>query len=1530
MNLYGYPEKQGLYDPKNEHDACGIGFIANIKGRPSHKIVQDGIHMLCRLEHRGGNLNGTTGDGAGIMLQICDDFFRKECEGLNITLPAPYEYAVGMFFLPKNEKEREQIQVETELIVHEEGLKLLGWRDVPVNPEAAGPEALVIAPYVMQLFVEKSRKHETEKDFERALYIMRKRIENEIGHNPDVKGTFYIPSFSTRTIIYKGMLTPEQIDQYYLDLAKEEYKSAYSLVHSRFSTNTFPSWERAHPYRYLIHNGEINTNRGNVSWMQAREKAGYSKLFGDQYKDLLPIIDTNGSDSAMLDNAVEFLTLSGRSLPHAAMMLIPEPWDRDPHMADPKKAFYEYHSCLMEPWDGPTSISFTDGRKIGTILDRNGLRPARYYVTDDDHIIYSSEVGTIEVDEKRIVKKETVSAGEMLLVDLEEGRIVSDEEIKQEITTAEPYREWLDHNLTHITDLEEAADAEQESFKEQDLLGLHKSFGYTYDELTKQIAPMATEKIDPIGAMGYDSPLAVLSERPQLLYNYFKQLFAQVTNPPIDAIREDNVVSMMTLLGNEGNILTPSAENSRRIRLETPILGEKEWNKIAYNKKAAFKTATLSLLFNTKEKVDLAATMSQLFEKADEAIQSGASILILSDRGVSNKKAAVPALLAVSGLHQHLIKTGRRTNVSLVLDTAEARDVHQFCCLIGYGADAIYPYLAIASLRSMVEDGTIQNMTTEEAEKNYNYAATSGIIKVMAKMGISTVQSYRGAQIFEAVGVGRDVIETYFTGTTTALSGITLDVIAQETLARHHEAFGKGEFSDPTLDSSGEFVWRRTGEKHAFNPKTIHMLQHASRTNDYELYKQYSSLVNEENIMFLRGLLDLDFSARPSIPLDEVEPLESIFKRFKSGAMSYGSISKEAHESLAIALNRLGGKSNSGEGGEDSDRYTQDANGDMRSSAIKQVASGRFGVTSEYLNTAKEIQIKMAQGAKPGEGGHLPGKKVYPWIAETRGSTPGVGLISPPPHHDIYSIEDLAQLIYDLKNANHKARINVKLVAKTGVGTIAAGVAKGLADVILVSGYEGGTGASPKTSIKHAGIPWEIGLAETHQTLLMNGLREKVTLETDGKLMNGRDVVMAALLGAEEFGFATAPLVVLGCVMMRVCHMDTCPVGVATQNPALREKFTGDADHVVNYLTFVGREIRELMAELGFRTIHEMIGQKQVLKPHARKDQHPKAKYLDLFPLLYMTPLKPGQKQFKTKDQDYKLERTIDRRLLLDAVRPALENKEVVEGEFDIVNTDRAAGTITGSAVTLAYGAEGLPDNTVQFTFNGSAGQSFGAFLPKGLTFTVNGDANDYFGKGLSGGRLVVRPHSDANLVPHEHAICGNVNLYGATNGQAFINGRAGTRFAVRNSGADIVVEGITDHGCEYMTGGRVVILGQTGRNFAAGMSGGIAYLYAPERDLSESRVNREMVLTESLEGAQEESELKALITSHVQWTGSPLAASILENWETEKNNFIRVIPHEFKEMMKSISYYEQQGMKTTDAKYAAFTEKKMPVVENA
>ncbi|MBM7649527.1 glutamate synthase (NADPH/NADH) large chain [Bacillus ectoiniformans] len=1527
MTIFGYPTKQGLYDPKNEHDACGIGFIANIKGKPAHSIVKEGIHMLCQLEHRGGQLNGTTGDGAGMMLEICDSFFRKNCEDLSISLPDPFDYAIGMVFLPKDEKESQVIQTAMENIVKEEGQIFLGWRQVPVNSQTVGAEAQAIEPNIMQLFIEKDHQLETEKDFERKLFIIRKRIEHEVSANASIQGSFYIPSLSTRTIIYKGMLTPEQMDQYYLDLSDPEYVSAFSLVHSRFSTNTFPSWERAHPYRYLIHNGEINTNRGNVSWMQAREKASFAKVFGDDYQKLLPVIDTNGSDSAMLDNALEFLTLSGRSLPHAAMMLIPEPWDRDEQMQDPKLAFYEYHSCLMEPWDGPTSISFTDGRVIGTILDRNGLRPARYYVTEDDLIIYSSEVGIVPTEEKKIIKKESVSAGKMLLVDLEQGRIVSDDEVKHSISRELPYRDWLNDQLLAIADLEEI-DHSDGPYDENKLLNLQKSFGYTYEELTKNIKPMVTDKKDPIGSMGFDSPLAVLSERPQLLFNYFKQLFAQVTNPPIDATREENVTSTMTLLGNEGNILEPSASNCRRIRLESPFLTEMELMKLRHNRYDDFRSRTTSILFKT-ESPNLEQALEQLFKEADEAIAEGCTLLILSDKGVNSNFAAVPSLLAISGLHQHLIKNGTRTKVSLIAETAEARDVHQFACLIGYGADAIQPYLAIHSIEALIKEGVITGFTLEEAEKNYLAAAVTGLVKVMSKMGISTVQSYRGAQIFEAVGIGHELIENYFTGTASPLDGISLEVITNETLLRHKEAFHKSEYQQKTLDSGGEFQWRRNGEKHAFNPETIHTLQHAARTNNYELYKKYSAMMDDEQVLFLRGLLDFDFTVRPAVPLEEVESAESILKRFKTGAMSYGSISKEAHEALAVAMNRIGGKSNSGEGGEDPSRYTPDENGDSKISSIKQVASGRFGVTSEYLNQASEIQIKMAQGAKPGEGGHLPGKKVYPWIANTRGSTPGVGLISPPPHHDIYSIEDLAQLIYDLKNANTKARINVKLVAKSGVGTIAAGVAKGLADVILVSGYEGGTGASPKTSIKHAGLPWEIGLAETHQTLLMNNLREKVTLETDGKLMNGRDVVIAALLGAEEFGFATAPLVILGCVMMRVCHMDTCPVGVATQNPELRKKFMGSADHIVNYMKFVAEEIREIMAALGFRTFNELIGQKQMLTTHPRKETHWKAKYLDLFPLLYMTPLKEGQVQYFTQAQDYKLERTLDQQVLLQAAQPAIENKQPVTGEFPIRNVDRSVGTITGSEITKKYGAAGLPTDTIQFTFNGSAGQSLGAFIPKGMTLTVNGDANDYFGKGLSGGKLIIRPHQDFKHPAELHSIVGNVSLYGATSGEAYINGQGGARFAVRNSGANVVVEGVGDNGCEYMTGGKVVVLGNVGRNFAAGMSGGIAYIYTDNLKSLEANCNKEMILIETIQNDAEMSELKAMIETHHQLTNSPKAKRILDNWNEEKQQFIRIIPSEFKEMMASIQQYESQGFALEEAKLAAFTASKQTVAVN-
>lgn len=1519
MKHYGYPKEQGLYNPQNEHDACGIGFIANIKGKPAHSIVKQGIYMLCQLEHRGGHVNEKTGDGAGIMLQISDSFFRKECEKLNIHLPEMHKYAVGMLFMPQNQSERERAKSHIERIVGEEGQSLLGWREVPTDSSVIGEGALKTEPFIMQLFIGQNEEIQSERDFELKLYIIRKRIERAIAEDPAINGSFYVPSLSTRTIIYKGMLLPEQIDQYYLDLSDEAYTSAFSLVHSRFSTNTFPSWERAHPYRYLIHNGEINTLRGNVNWMRAREKASYSKVFGDNYEKILPIIDESGSDSAMLDNTLEFLTLSGRSLPHAAMMLIPEPWDHDRQMEDPKLAFYEYHSCLMEPWDGPTSISFTDGRKIGTILDRNGLRPARYYITEDDLIIYSSETGVVPVEEEKIISKQCLDAGKMLLIDLEEGRIISDEEIKAKIASEKPYRKWLDENLVHLSDLNDFEPVETRLESEK-IVKWQKAFGYTYEELTKNLKSMATEKKDPIGSMGYDAPLAVLSERPQLLYNYFKQLFAQVTNPPIDAIREDIVTSTMTLLGREGNLLEPSEQSCRRIRLESPILSEKDLAALIGNRFKEFRAKTLSILFDASSPQALEPALDRLFQEAEEAIEEGYSLLILSDHGVNEDFAAIPALLAVSGLHHHLVRKGLRTKVSLIVETAEARDTHHFACLIGYGADAVHPYLAISSIEDMVEKGIIKEINAEQAISNYLQASIDGVVKIMSKMGISTVQSYRGAQIFETVGIGKEVVDRYFTGTASPLSGITLHVIAEETLLRHRQAFHKSEFQDTSLDSGGEFQWRRTGEAHAFNPKTIHTLQQAARQNSYELYKKYSKMISEEQTFFLRGLLDFNFGKRPAVPLDEVEPVESILKRFKSGAMSYGSISKEAHETLAIAMNRIGGKSNSGEGGEDPSRYTPDENGDLRRSAIKQVASGRFGVTSHYLVNAEEIQIKMAQGAKPGEGGHLPGKKVYPWIGDVRGATPGVGLISPPPHHDIYSIEDLAQLIYDLKNANPKARINVKLVSKSGVGTIATGVAKGLADVILISGYEGGTGASPKSSIKNAGIPWEIGLAETHQTLLMNGLRDRVTLETDGKMMTGRDVVIAALLGAEEYGFATAPLVVLGCIMMRVCHMDTCPVGVATQNPELRKRFAGSPDHIVNYMHFVAQEIREIMAQLGFRTMDEMIGQKQFLKVHERAKRHWKAKYLDLSPLLYVPEEAKHQSQHKTQEQNHQLEKTLDLQKLVPAAQPAIEWKKPVKGSFPIRNINRATGTILGSLITQKYGAEGLPEDTIQFTFKGSAGQSFGAFAPKGLTLAVDGDANDYFGKGLSGGKLIVRTDSSSSLVPEEQTIAGNVCLYGATGGEAYINGKAGARFAVRNSGVDVVVEGVGDHGCEYMTGGNVVILGDVGKNFAAGMSGGVVYIYEKTPGLTKRQCRESSLLFESL-SKEDEDLVKSLIKKHVDYTNSPLAKRILDNWSKTSGRFIKIIPKEYKEMKQKIQHFLLEGKTQSEAEYAAFLE---------
>ncbi|ANB59195.1 glutamate synthase large subunit [Anoxybacteroides amylolyticum] len=1496
MKHVGLPKAQGLYRPDFERDACGIGLYAHLKGKKSHDIVKKGLHMLRQLEHRGGQgSDPETGDGAGIMVQIPHEYFQTVCG--KMKLPEKGHYGVGMVFLPAHEAERTHYEQQINDIIQAEGQTLLGWRTVPVNSGKLGKLAEQSKPFIRQVFIGASSDLQDSLAFERKLYVIRKQAEKLSPNNE-----FYFASLSSRTIVYKGLLTPEQLDAFYVDLQDERFQSAFALVHSRFSTNTFPSWERAHPNRYLIHNGEINTLRGNVNWMMAREKQFVSSHFGDELRKITPILDMNGSDSSILDNAFEFFVLAGKELAHAAMMLIPEPWFWDNEMDDAKKAFYEYHSCLMEPWDGPTAIVFTDGNQIGAILDRNGLRPARYYVTKDDYIIFSSEVGVIDVAPEQVLYKDRLSPGKMLLIDLEEGRIISDEEIKTKVASERPYRQWLNEQMLSLTDLDIPAETEPI----ESLTTLQKAFGYTYEDVEKTVLVMARDGKDPVGAMGNDVPLAVLSDRPQSLFHYFKQLFAQVTNPPIDSIREYIVISTMTLLGKEGNILHPEASSARRIRLDTPILTNEELAALKENSYPEFRAVTIPALFTN----DLQKALDELCQTAEAAMEKGAVLLILSDRGVDEQHIAIPPLLAVSALHQHFIRKGTRTNVSILVECGEAREVHHFAALIGYGADAVNPYLALETIRKAVEAKTVQ-LTYKKAVENYQKAATDGVVKVMAKMGISTVQSYRGAQIFEAIGIGEDVIEQYFTGTASQLGGIGLEEIAKEAKMRHEQAFYT---LDETLDSGSEFQWRSNGEHHAFNPKTIHLLQWACRKNDYELFKQYSKLANEERVTFLRNLFVFDETREP-IPLDEVEPVESIVRRFKTGAMSYGSISQEAHEALAIAMNRIGGKSNSGEGGEDSSRYVVDANGDFRRSAIKQVASGRFGVKSHYLVNADELQIKMAQGAKPGEGGQLPGNKVYPWVGKVRGSTPGVELISPPPHHDIYSIEDLAQLIYDLKNANRHARISVKLVAKAGVGTIAAGVAKGAADVIVISGYDGGTGASPKTSIKHAGLPWELGLAETHQTLMLNGLRDRVVLETDGKLMTGRDVVMAALFGAEEFGFATAPLVVLGCVMMRVCHLDTCPVGVATQNPELREKFMGKPEHVVNFMYFIAQEVRELMAQLGFRTVEEMVGRVDVLKVSERAKQHWKAKHLHLSRLLYQVD---GVRTF-SRPQQHKIEQSLDNEVLLPAAKRAFERQEKVELYLDIRNVHRTVGAIVGSEISKRYGEEGLPEDTICLHFRGSAGQSFAAFVPKGMTMTLVGDANDYIGKGLSGGKVIVLPPEEATFASGDNVIIGNVAFYGATSGEAYIRGRAGERFCVRNSGVNAVVEGVGDHGCEYMTGGRVVIFGTVGKNFAAGMSGGIAYVLADNDEQFMRTANREMVLFESLEDAEEIREVYGMISRHYQYTNSPKADELLADWDSFVRKFVKVIPKNYKRVMETIATMERSGLSNEQALFSAF-----------
>ncbi|MBI5947629.1 MAG: glutamate synthase large subunit [Chloroflexi bacterium] len=1494
----GLPAAQGLYTPQHEHDSCGVGFVVHLKGNRSHQIIDDGLTALENLHHRGASGSEVnTGDGAGILIQLPHEFFRRECAALGIRLPEDGHYAAGTLFCPHDARARAQGQALFSAIVEEEGQHLLGWREVPTNNAAVGATALASEPAMFQAFVGRGADVADDDAFERRLYVIRKRFEKAVSRwGIKDHEYFYFASLSCRTLVYKGMLTARQVRGYFPDLSDQRMIGALAMFHSRFSTNTFPSWELAHPYRYVSHNGEINTLRGNVNWMTARESLFETPLIPDIHK-ILPIIDEHGSDTACLDNALEMLVLTGRSLPHAMMMLIPEAWSGHESMSPEKKAFYEYHGCLMEPWDGPASVAFTDGKSIGAVLDRNGLRPSRFYVTKDDIVVMASEVGVLPIEPERVLHKGRLQPGKMFLVSLEEGRIIDDAELKNRLATEKPYAEWLKRDLLP---LDQVAPAEPPARMEGDtLLKQQMAFGYSLEDLKYILGPMARNSEEAIGSMGTDTPLAVLSNRPQPLYNYFQQLFAQVTNPPLDAIREEIVTSVKTVIGPEGNLLDPEPESCHLIALETPILSNEDLAKIKTLRDHALRATVLPMHFPAKAgPAGLAPAMAALCEQADAAIGHGAKVLILSDRGVDADNAAIPTLLAVAGLHNHLVREKKRTQVGLVVETGDAREVHHFALLIGYGAGAINPYLALDTLEQMREEGYIDSgISSEEAAKHYLKAIKKGVVKVMSKMGISTVHSYRGAQIFEAIGLSEPLVDTYFTKTVSRIGGIGIEEVAMEALAHHHRAFPSREGGLHELEWGGQYQWRRDGEYHLFNPDTVFRLQHATRTGQYEIFRDYSRMVNDqsENMATLRGLFELK-PDRPPVPIEEVEPAENIFRRFATGAMSFGSISAEAHETLAIAMNRIGGRSNTGEGGEDRRRYVPDANGDSRRSSIKQVASGRFGVTSEYLVNSDEIQIKMAQGAKPGEGGQLPGTKVYPWIAEVRHAIPGVGLISPPPHHDIYSIEDLAQLIHDLKNANPLARISVKLVAEMGVGTVAAGVAKAKSDVILISGHDGGTGASPLTSLKHAGGPWELGLAETQQTLVINKLRDRVIVQTDGQMKTGRDVIIAALLGAEEYGFATAPLVVMGCVMMRVCHLDTCPVGVATQNPQLREKFTGRAEHVVNFFRFVAEEVRELLAQLGFRSLDEMIGRSDLLDMR-RAVNHWKAQGLDFSAILYRPEVGPEVATRCVTAQDHGLAHALDQEIL-PLVAPALERGEKVALDLPIRNTNRTVGTIIGSELTRKYGFNGLPDDTIHIKFSGSAGQSFGAFVPSGITLELEGDSNDYFGKGLSGGRLVVYPPKTATFIPEENIVIGNVALYGATSGSAFIRGVAGERFCVRNSGAVAVVEGTGDHCCEYMTGGRAVIIGPTGRNFGAGMSGGIAYVYDADGSFP-ARCNLEMV---SLEPLTEEEDLElvhGLMERHRQYTGSTVAGGLLQDWPAAAARFVKVMPIEYRRVLE-------------------------------
>jgi glutamate synthase (ferredoxin) len=1516
MSNNGLPEKQGLYDPQYEHDACGVGFICQMKGKRNHEIIGQALTVLVNMDHRGAcGCETNTGDGAGILIQIPHKFLKKATASLGFTLPEAGRYGLGMVYLSPDPLVRTKSEQLFESIATEEGLTVLGWRDVPTDNSTLGNSALESEPFMRQVFIERSPDCADDLAFERKLYVLRKISYFQLRANGS-DNFWYCSSLSCRTAIYKGMLMPEQVGQYFLDLGDPDMETALALVHSRFSTNTFPSWERAHPFRYIAHNGEINTLRGNVNWMNARQPLLNSTLFGDDIKKIQPIINNHGSDSAKFDNVFELLVMGGRSLPHAMMMMIPEPWSGHESMSDEKKAFYQFHSCMMEPWDGPASVAFTDGTMIGATLDRNGLRPSRYYVTKDDLVIMASEAGVLPIPPENIAHKGRLQPGRMFLVDMQEGRIVADEEIKQRIASEQPYRKWLNENLIKLANVNDAphvAEPDHATITQR-----QHAFGYTFEDQRKILLPMAKEGVEATGAMGTDIPLAVLSNKSKLLYDYFKQLFAQVTNPPIDCIREEIVTSSVTTIGPERNLLDPRPESAHLIELQTPVLSNEELAKLKHVAEGEFRSVTLPILFDPKQGVKgLESAFEELCRQATLQIDAGMNIIILSDRGVDKHNAAMPALLVVSGLHHFLIREGKRTLVGLVLESGEPREVHHFCTLVGYGCAAINPYLAFETLDDMIRQNLLVGVDHYTACKNFIKSATKGIVKVASKIGISTIQSYLGAQIFECVGLQKSLVDKFFTGTASRIEGSDLEAIAIEAIDRHQRAYSDRSGRTEALEVGGEYQWRAEGEAHLFSPQVIHSLQSAVRTGNYKTFKTYSGLVNEQTKQHftLRGLLD--FKPSTAIPIEEVESVDDILKRFKSGAMSYGSISGEAHEALAIAMNRIGGKSNTGEGGEDPDRYSwTNERGDSKNSAIKQVASGRFGVTSLYLTQARELQIKLAQGAKPGEGGQLPGGKVYPWIAKTRHSTPGVGLISPPPHHDIYSIEDLAELIHDLKNANRAARISVKLVSEVGVGTIAAGVAKAHADVVLISGFDGGTGASPQTSIKHAGLPWELGLAETHQTLVLNKLRSRIAVETDGQLKTGRDVVIAALLGAEEFGFATAPLVSLGCIMMRVCHLNTCPVGVATQDPELRKKFTGDPEHAVNFMRFIATEVREIMAELGFRKITDMVGRTDALEPkHAV--EHWKAKGIDLSSILYSPPMGPEVGRFCTDAQDHGLEKSMDITTLLELCKPAIERGEKVEAKLPIMNTNRVVGTILGNEITKRHW-NGLPDDTVYLQFRGSAGQSIGAFMPKGVTIEVEGDANDYVGKGLSGGRLIIYPDAKATFAAEENIIIGNVALYGATSGELFVRGVAGERFAVRNSGVNTVVEGIGDHGCEYMTGGKVVVLGTTGRNFAAGMSGGVAYILDERGDFAK-HCNTQMVGLESIDDEQEAESLRALIQKHADATLSQKANKVLASWKESLPKFVKVMPRDYKRVLQAIAKAEADGLSGDEALAAAF-----------